>query len=59
MKPKKDKMYECPTCKTVYTITLYRPPASMPCLNEPLRCPYCPSNQPPERITRTATTRLP
>jgi hypothetical protein len=36
-----EKMYECLACKSVFLIAMYRTPESMPCLHEPLHCPFC------------------
>ncbi len=36
-----ERMYECSACTSVFTLVQYRRPESMPCLNEPLHCPYC------------------
>lgn len=38
------KMYECSRCASVFVIAIYRKPESMPCLNEPLHCPFCMSS---------------
>lgn len=35
------KMYECSACTSVFILIQYRRPESMPCLHEPLHCPYC------------------
>ena len=36
-----EKMYECSACETVFIIIMFRAPKSMPCLHEPLHCPFC------------------
>jgi hypothetical protein len=36
-----EKMYECSACSSVFLIAIYRRPKSMPCLHEPLHCPFC------------------
>lgn len=41
MKSKSTKMYECGACETVFLVAIYRTPKSMPCLREPLHCPFC------------------
>jgi len=36
-----EKMYECSACTSVFIVVIYRRPKSMPCLQEPLHCPFC------------------
>jgi hypothetical protein len=36
-----EKMFECSACTSVFIIAIYRRPESMPCLHEPLHCPFC------------------
>lgn len=36
-----EKMYECSACTSVFVVAIYRTPKSMPCLREPLHCPFC------------------
>ena len=38
------RMYECSACTSVFILIQYRRPESMPCLVEPLHCPYCMSS---------------
>jgi hypothetical protein len=38
---KYEKMYECSACESVFILAIYRRPKSMPCLHEPLHCPFC------------------
>lgn len=38
---KYQRMYECSACTSVFILVQYRRPESMPCLREPLHCPYC------------------
>lgn len=40
----RERMYECSRCTSVFSIAMYRRPESMPCLNEPLHCPFCMSS---------------
>jgi hypothetical protein len=35
------KTFECGACKAVFSITVFARPESMPCLHDPLSCPYC------------------
>ena len=41
VKHKYERMYECSACTSVFILIQYRRPESMPCLIEPLHCPYC------------------
>jgi hypothetical protein len=36
-----EKMYECSACTSIFIVIQFRRPESMPCLREPLHCPFC------------------
>lgn len=40
-----ERMYECSACTSVFSLAMYRRPKSMPCLHEPLHCPFCMSSR--------------
>lgn len=50
MTNKTGKMYECKACTSVFVVIQYRRPESMPCLREPLHCPYCMASGSIERV---------